>query len=101
MEFVNPPIPHRLVNDDNRAPGFVSEEGKGLSYEEIDSVLNGSSNGAKIFPEKSLAGKGTRSLVLLDNNTLVEYAGVRKATFVTNGLLRWLLRRRFNRMMMI
>ena len=43
-----------------------------------------------MLDEKSLVGKGKRQLFLLDNNVaLVEYAGVRKAKFVSKDAERY------------
>ena len=65
-----------LILDSARAPGYLSEPLRGLTSPDL--VVNGEAS----YTEKGLVGKGTRKVTIVDG-VVVEYAGVRKAKFVT------------------
>ena len=87
----------KLIPDDNQTAGYCSSKVRPLTAKQISRVMdavNGSEvTGLTVFSEKTLVGKGTRKLCSLqegDNNiTLVEYAGVRKAKFVSADAKRY------------
>ncbi|GMI61394.1 hypothetical protein ScalyP_jg950 [Parmales sp. scaly parma] len=65
-----------LILDSARAPGYLSEPFRGLTSPDL--VVNGEAS----YTEKGLVGNGTRKVTIVDG-VVVEYAGVRKAKFVT------------------
>ena len=88
----------KLIPDDDQAQGYCSSSKvRPLTSKQISRVMdavNGSEvTGLTVFSEKTLIGKGTRKLCSLqegDNKvTLVEYAGVRKAKFVSADAKRY------------
>ena len=90
-----------LIPDDAQAPGYCSVATRPLTPAQIKLVITASSNnaivpGVTVFSEKTLVGKGTRKLILVTQvpawegePVLVEYAGVRKAKFVSKDAERF------------
>ena len=83
-------MPTQLILDNAQAPGYCSiPEGSPLTAEQtariVQCATTGVAKGAMtVLSEKRLLGKGNRTLLfLLDAQILVEYAGVRKAKFVS------------------
>ena len=83
-------MPNQLILDNAQAPGYCSiPEGSPLTAEQMARIVQCATTGVAkgamtVFSEKRLLGKGNRTLLfLLDAQILVEYAGVRKAKFVS------------------
>lgn len=55
----------------------------------VQCATTGQTRGITVFSEKTLIGKGTRKLFLIDDTVLVEYAGVRKARYLTKDANRF------------
>ena len=86
-----------LIPDNAQAPGYCSSATRPLTAAQIASVVAAASSGVAgagittVWSEKELVDKGTRRLVVIQeggdmfssNFTFVEYAGVRKAKFVS------------------
>ena len=84
-----------LIPDNAQAPGYCSSATRPLTAAQIARVVRAANSGAavgvtKVWTEKELVDKGTRRLVMIQeggefssNFTFVEYAGVRKAKFVS------------------
>ena len=100
-----------LILDDGHAPSYCPSDISPLSNNQISRILQcadtGFARGIIVFSEKNLVGKGNRNLFLLDETEicdendnksdtdsgtkriLIEYAGVRKAKFVTKDVDRY------------
>lgn len=80
-----PSVAPSLIADTGEA-GYCSIATAPLSKNQMTRIVQcattGQTRGITIFSEKTLVGKGTRQLFLMDN-VLVEYAGVRKARYLT------------------
>jgi hypothetical protein len=86
----------KLIPDNDQLPGYCSIAIPPLTTEQLarieECVTPGSSRpsrGIEMFSEKSLVGKGLRVLLLVDKTNIVEYAGERKAKFVTKDAVRF------------
>jgi hypothetical protein len=68
------------VSKDSDSPGFCSSPGRGLSREQIDGFTQ-----TQDLTEKALVGKGNRQMFKVEDhgNFLVEFAGARKAKFIS------------------
>ena len=87
-----------LIPDDAQAPGYCSVATAPLTSEQISRIVAALSSGkdspgiTRVVSEKDLGLKGNRQLVELQHNgkvILVEYAGVRKAKFVSKDRVRF------------
>jgi hypothetical protein len=83
-----------LIPDNDAAPGYCSVATVPLTTDQIariqQAATTGFAPGITLFFEKDLVGKGTRRLLLLDDDVaIVEYAGERKSKFVSKDAARF------------
>lgn len=82
-----------LIADSGEA-GYCSIATAPLSKNQMTRIVQCATTGQTrgiitVFSEKTLIGKGTRKLFLIDDTVLVEYAGVRKARYLTKDANRF------------
>ena len=77
-----------LVKDEDQAAGWCSDPARALSQDEVNSVIAAAGGADPMLGEKALVGKGRRQLIRV-GGFLVEWAGARKAKFVSKDAARF------------